>query len=289
MSGMSGSDSMRAIMTFSVSDALKAPPAPELGNEPVLESALESDSPAHQTANSNLENLLVWPSVALNRPFVLQQDLPIAQSFEGSATAFASTAPVAPELSSKSANGRNELEVATALAGVPGLHHTARIEFSGVVQKQGYRIGNLGFLTGYDTASELSEMLPIFPLPGTSRWVRGLINLHGNIVPVFDFAVMLGIEQMQRGNMLLILGHADARAAVLIDGMPERKRLTAADQLDNAVLPSELSNYVRAVYAPAQTAADAILPRDATRADIGFWMDFDHARFFDDMMPRMLH
>ncbi len=234
---------------------------------------------------------LVWPSVALNRPFVLPQAQHAVGSQHATGTgiaAFSSTALVAPEIGGLGKPALGGTALAGAAAGATAAQ-VAKLDFAGVVQKQGYRVGNLGFLTGYDTASELSEMLPIFPLPGTADWVKGLINLHGNIVPVFDFAAMLGIEQAQRGNMLLILGHADARAAVLIDGMPERKRLTAADQLESAVLPPALGNYVRAVYAPATSAADAALKLGAVQAQIGFWMDFDHARFFDDMMPRMLH
>jgi twitching motility protein PilI len=146
----------------------------------------------------------------------------------------------------------------------------------GVLHRQGYRIGNVCLLTGYDTASELSEMLPIFRLPGTAGWVRGVINLHGNVVPVFDLADLLGSAHRYDPKiglkpMLLVLGHSDSAAAVVIDGLPERRQFTDRQRVDMDVVPPSLQGYVSRAFAHEHE----------------IWLDFEHGRFFDDMTPSM--
>jgi len=76
-----------------------------------------------------------------------------------------------------------------------------------------------------------------------------MANLHGTLVPVFDVAELLGLAHDTRGKpMLLVLGHGDEKAGLVIDGLPVRLRLTSADRIDEAAVPAPLANCVSDAY-----------------------------------------
>jgi twitching motility protein PilI len=231
---------------------------------------------AHQTLPD-----WVLPSVALNRPFVLPSAGGTTGAKHQGKAAFemAMGDPLAEAAQQAAIVAANLSVPATeSLAGVVGQVAAANLGqgVEGTVFRQGYRIGNVCLLTGYDTASELTEMLPMFRLPGTAGWVRGVVNLHGNVVPVFDLADLLNVQHVEDPKtgikpMLLVLGHSDSAAAVIIDGLPERRRFDDADRVEMGVVPPRLQGYVSRAF--------------ASGGDI--WLDFEHGRFFDDMVPSM--
>lgn len=139
------------------------------------------------------------------------------------------------------------------------------------LERQGFRVGPLNFLTAYDRASELSEMVPIYPLPNTASWFRGLATLHGNLVPVVDLASMVGVRRDTATKLfLLVLGHGDAAVAVLIDGLPARLKLDIESKEAPPSLPEVLTPYVAGAY----------IHEDST------WLEFDHEAFFAATMAR---
>ena len=74
----------------------------------------------------------------------------------------------------------------------------------------GFDVANIKFLVPHAHVSEISEMLPIFRIPNTGRWLLGLVNLHGNLVPVFDLASLVGGACGTKSKtMLLVLGRGE--------------------------------------------------------------------------------
>lgn len=63
---------------------------------------------------------------------------------------------------------------------------------------QGVRIGAVGLMLSYEDSSELTEVPELYYLPNSPVWVKGLANLHGNLIPVLDVAEYLGIEAQNR-------------------------------------------------------------------------------------------
>ncbi len=132
--------------------------------------------------------------------------------------------------------------------------------------RQGVRIGPLRLLLDFAATSQLSELVPITPLPAMPHGLRGLASLHGNVLPVFDLASILNVTPGEaRRQMLLVVGHGDSAAAVLIDGLPDRFRLSEADRSDEPVPDGWLSDCVRSAYAAGGEP----------------WLDVDHRRLLD--------
>lgn len=119
--------------------------------------------------------------------------------------------------------------------------------------KLGFHVGDLRFVVSFDDASELSEMISVYRLPNVPSWFRGLANLHGNLVPVFDVAAMIGYRVKteagaKEDRMLLVLGHGAMAAGMLVNELPTRIRLESATAIDMPELPVALKDCVPKAY-----------------------------------------
>jgi purine-binding chemotaxis protein CheW len=131
----------------------------------------------------------------------------------------------------------------------PAATHVAGRAGAGPLLRQGFRIGGLRLAIRYEDGSELTELPPVHALPRAPAWFPGMANLHGALVPVFDPAVLLGVAHDTAAKpMLLVLGHGEARAGVVIDGLPVRLRFTEADRMERAAMPPALAACVAAAY-----------------------------------------
>jgi twitching motility protein PilI len=118
-----------------------------------------------------------------------------------------------------------------------------------VLLREGFRIGELRLMIPYEDGNELTEMPQVYLLPRAPAWFLGMANLHGALVPVFDPAVLFGVARDENAKpMFLVLGHGDDKAGLVIDGLPQRLRLAAADRIDNAAVPPLLAGCVKDVY-----------------------------------------
>ena len=146
-----------------------------------------------------------------------------------------------------------------ALASPPA----AAVENPNEIVRQAFRIGHMRLLAPFATASELTEMPNVYPLPRAPANLLGLTNLHGRIVPLFDLAALFETEHLPREKrMLLVIGHGDAAAGIAIDGLPRRMVFTP----DSLVPPPAL---------PAG-AGSALLASYAAGGDT--WFEFDYAQ-----------
>lgn len=139
--------------------------------------------------------------------------------------------------------------------------------------RYGFRIGGINLLVGQDTVSEVLEQTLIYPLPNAPPWMLGLINLRGNLAPVFDVKRFLDLGDGaadQEKRRLLIFDHGDKAVGILIDGLP---RLAVASQALSRLppLPASLRIHVTKAY-----AQDDIV-----------WLEFDHQDFFQALGRHM--
>ena len=138
--------------------------------------------------------------------------------------------------------------------------------------RYGFQIGDIGLLIGQDTSSEVLERAPVYPLPKAPTWLLGLVNLRGNLVPVFDVKPLLELEggDAQDKRRLLILGGGDKAVGIMIDGLPQ---LAATNNVLSRLppLPAALRPYVAKAYV----------------RDNAVWLEFDHYGFFGSLGERM--
>jgi chemotaxis signal transduction protein len=124
-------------------------------------------------------------------------------------------------------------------------------------------------LAHFATASELVEMPNVFPLPRMPANLLGLVNLHGRIVPLFDLAPLFQTEHLPREKrMLLVIGHGDAAAGIVIDGLPRRMVF----QPENEIVPPALTLAAAAAVVATYSQGD-----DA-------WFEFNYVQLLDQLV-----
>lgn len=136
------------------------------------------------------------------------------------------------------------------------------------VGRYGFRIGTLGLLIQPGSGSEVMQIPAVWTLPGAPPWLLGLINLRGNLVPLFELRTMLGLEQRTADDkpFVLVFDQGEKAVGILIDDFP--KPLSALSQLPNLPqLPTALSGHVRTGYVK----------------DEMIWLEFDQHSFFEEM------
>jgi len=134
--------------------------------------------------------------------------------------------------------------------------------------RYGFRVGALGLLIDPDAGSEVLTMPQIAPLPGTPSGFLGLTNLRGNLVPVYDLRMLLGIAPRAAGTeaLVLVFGAGEQSLGVLIDGypvvLPGLRPLADFPQLPEALQKHVPTGYVQ---------------------DGAVWLEFDYGTFFDEI------
>jgi len=128
----------------------------------------------------------------------------------------------------------------------------------------GFRIGDLGLLIPTAMISEVIVDTEIYHLPTTPNWFRGLINLRGSLVPVFDLKILFDIQTEAKAvPKLLVLNERTKAVGILTDTAP-RSIVIEESLSQTPPLPKLLSQYSHKVYIKDQ--------------DI--WVEFDFDGFF---------
>lgn len=136
------------------------------------------------------------------------------------------------------------------------------------IGRYGFKIGSLGLLIQAGCGSEVIQMPTIWTLPGSPPWFLGLINLRGNLIPVFELRRVLGLEEPEANTkrLVLVFDQGEKAVGVIIDDFP--KPLTALSALPQLPqLPTMLSGHVRKGYVK----------------DEMIWLEFDQNSFFEEI------
>jgi twitching motility protein PilI len=137
------------------------------------------------------------------------------------------------------------------------------------IVRQAFRIGHMRLLAPFATASELTEMPNVFPLPRMPANLLGLVNLHGRIVPLFDLAPLFETQHLPREKrMLLVIGHGVAAAGIVIDGLPRRMVFQPENEILTPALSAAATTAVVATYLQGSDA----------------WFEFNYAHLLDQLV-----
>jgi len=130
--------------------------------------------------------------------------------------------------------------------------------------RYGFRVGDIGLVIDRNKASEIVDDVPVRAIPNTPLWLSGLINLRGNLVPVFDLKALFGIAREQsEKRWMLIVDKGDKAIALPVEGLP---RIVDIGQRSAQLppTPEPLRPHVHAAY--------------VDRGEV--WVDFDFEGLF---------
>jgi len=138
------------------------------------------------------------------------------------------------------------------------------------IVRQAFRIGHMRLIAPFTASSELVEMPNVYPLPRMPANLLGLVNLHGRIVPLFDLAALFETQHAPREKrMVLVIGHGDDAAGIVIDGLPRRLVFRPESQILPPALPAAAAVSLVATYKQGADAA---------------WFEFDYASLLDQLV-----
>jgi chemotaxis signal transduction protein len=100
--------------------------------------------------------------------------------------------------------------------------------------------------------TEVVPRVDVAPLPRGRRAARGLFNLRGDVLPLFDTAVLLGVRGGSGEGQIVIVETSDGRAGLTSDGPVRRVDLGA--RAGEASLPGAVER--RAVEGAIATVLD---------------------------------
>jgi chemotaxis signal transduction protein len=131
----------------------------------------------------------------------------------------------------------------------------------------GFFLGQMRLLITPGTHSEVAIQTTICSIPNVPSWFLGVMNLRGNVLPVFDMHQLLQMDNRRRElPTILLLDQGSDMVALPIDGFPQSVVLD--HKLRNLPpLPEVLEAHVSAAYAKEST----------------IWLDFDHQSFFTQL------
>lgn len=128
------------------------------------------------------------------------------------------------------------------------LHKEKQSQTHSQKERQGFMVGNIGLMIDFADGSELTEIPAIYRVPNAPKWLLGLINLHGRIIPVFDLGTFLGFAAPQQGKKqkLLVLAHNERSLGVLVDGLPKRLSWHEEQKVADNTAPAKLREHISA-------------------------------------------
>jgi twitching motility protein PilI len=114
----------------------------------------------------------------------------------------------------------------------------------------GIRIGSMGFLASTAIYCEILDKTPVNVLPNVHPWLSGLLNLRGNLVPVFDLSVVLEEEVADTNKRrLFVFDRGDKMVALWVNDIPDIKDSAQLKPLKTLPpLPQLLQRFVMGAY-----------------------------------------
>lgn len=93
------------------------------------------------------------------------------------------------------------------------------------------------FLAGEEYGVEILKVqeiigrMPITPVPLTSRYIRGVINLRGKIHPIMDMKIKFGIDETQITDetCIIVIKTAGLMMGILVDKVSEVVNVASGD------------------------------------------------------------
>jgi twitching motility protein PilI len=99
----------------------------------------------------------------------------------------------------------------------------------------GFRIGQENFVADRDQVREVL-MLPesMTRVPGAKRWVLGIANLRGHLLPLVDLKLLLGSGRtsLRRTTRVISVNHREVPAGLVVDEVFGFRRFTANEFTD---------------------------------------------------------
>lgn len=109
-----------------------------------------------------------------------------------------------------------------------------------------FLVGDEEYGIGITQVHEIVTLHEITPVPGADSFTKGVINLRGDIIPVYDFRLRMKFDgrEYDYATIILIVRVQDKKAGVIVDRVSEVIHLTRGQITDAPQMQQIPSEYV---------------------------------------------
>lgn len=132
----------------------------------------------------------------------------------------------------------------------------------------GFKLDNIRLLLDTDVRSEVVNNASITPIPLMPKCVKGLCNVRGNLVPVYDLYQKYGLSRTETSSdskRILVLDENQDMAAIEIEDMVTTLEFDEQDMQKNVSSDNDMINE---------------LITYGFKENENFWYGFDHKKLF---------
>lgn len=103
------------------------------------------------------------------------------------------------------------------------MQHAVQGMVSPILKVLVYRMGNQEFCIDIMRVREIRGWSQATPLPHAPSYVLGVVNLRGTVLPIIDFARLLGFAPLEptSRSAIIVIEHARVLFGLLVDGVSE--------------------------------------------------------------------
>lgn len=143
----------------------------------------------------------------------------------------------------------------------------AREYWSGI----GFVLGGQHFVAHMDNVAEILRVPSFTKLPGVKRWVRGVANVRGRLVPIMDLLTYIGQKAdpaHRKSRRAIIIDADDITNGLIIDGIEGMQHFPVEEFASVTVqTPDLLKPYIQGQYVKEGRTWIVINPRDLVASE----------------------
>lgn len=118
------------------------------------------------------------------------------------------------------------------------------------VQVVAFNLGEEEYAVDILAVQEINRLLHITRVPRSNRFIEGVINLRGNVIPIINLHKKFNLKQPENSDdtRIIVFQVDDVKAGFIVDGVSEVLRLSAADiEETQSVYGSLDANVIRGI------------------------------------------
>ncbi len=99
------------------------------------------------------------------------------------------------------------------------MDETLTIQTDSAIQLATFYLDKMLIGIELDAVQEINRNIELTPVPHSADFIRGIINLRGNVVTVIDLRIILGLEQtnINENTSVVIVNYDGEQIALLVD------------------------------------------------------------------------
>ena len=114
-----------------------------------------------------------------------------------------------------------------------------------IVQIDVFKLGDEHFAVETEKVQSINDMMSVTKVPKAPNYIKGLINLRGNIKSLVDINLLLKVNKSTEQNSIIILNVQDEEIGISVDEVEE---VLDIDQKQIQKMDNQDKQYVKGIY-----------------------------------------